>query len=70
MNTYKPEIRPSDEASASVGAARRVPRYSQMIGRRCEADIPARPGERPTIITKMLNYRQPPKQRDQRKVGL
>lgn len=67
---YKHEIRPSDEAPVAVGAIRRVPQHSQMIGRKRE--IPES-GERLTIIAKMLNYRQPPKQRDQRqqpKVGV
>lgn len=56
MSTYKHEIRPADEAGAGVGVIRHVPRYSQLIGRRCEVPETS---ERGAIITKMLNYRQP-----------
>lgn len=33
---YKPEIRPSDEAPVAIGAIRRVPQHSQLIGQRRE----------------------------------
>jgi len=61
---YKHEISPSGEPPTSVAAIRSVPRYSQLIGRRESGPEPT--GEQPTIIAKMLNYRQPPKQRSLR----